>query len=325
MAIVYRGMTIIDLFPEMTVALTGRKGTPPDFFSPQVAAARRFYLDLNPPKDRPLAVVCGGCEHCAPGYGIHRASFPYYSIEFVARGKGTVKLQGREYPLHAGRVFAYGPGIRQDIAMDPAGPLVKYFVDFAGCQARELLRACRLAPGRAVQVFAPNEVEGVFDELIRNGFKGTRHSPGICVKLLEYLALKIAESLAPLEGVESQAFATYQKCRQHIQEHFQRLRTLEQIARDCHVNAAYLCRLFRRHGHQSPYQYLLRLKMSLAAEQLHQPGALIKQVAEQTGFSDPFHFSRAFKSVFGLPPDAFRRLRQPEYAKELSTSEVTCR
>jgi AraC-like DNA-binding protein len=36
---------------------------------------------------------------------------------------------------------------------------------------------------------------------------------------------------------------------------------------------------------------------------------LIKQVAEQTGFSDPFHFSRAFKSVFGLSPDAFRKLR----------------
>ena len=83
--------------------LSGKKSTPPEFFSPQVAAARRFYLDLNPRKDRPLAVVCGGCEHCAPDYGIHRASFPYYSIEFVARGRGTVKLLGRNYPLQAGR------------------------------------------------------------------------------------------------------------------------------------------------------------------------------------------------------------------------------
>ena len=292
-----------------TSELTGKKDAPPAFFSPQVAAARRFYLDLNPRQDRALAVVCGGCEHCAPDYSVHRASFPYYSIEFVARGRGTARLQGRRYPLQAGRLFSYGPRIRQDIVTDPSEPLVKYFVDFAGFQARELLRTCRLAPGRAVQVFAPNEVEAVFDELIRNGLKETGHSAAICAKLLEYLALKIAESLAPLEGVESQAFATYQKCRLHIQTHFQRLRTLDQISREGHVNAAYLCRLFRRYGHQSPYQYLLRLKMSLAAEQLHQPGALVKQVAEQTGFSDPFHFSRAFKSVFGLSPDAFRRLR----------------
>jgi transcriptional regulator GlxA family with amidase domain len=49
--------------------------------------------------------------------------------------------------------------------------------------------------------------------------------------------------------------------------------------------------------------------MNLAAELLQQPAALVKQVAEETGFGDAFHFSRVFKTVFGLSPDAFRRLR----------------
>jgi AraC-like DNA-binding protein len=71
----------------------------------------------------------------------------------------------------------------------------------------------------------------------------------------------------------------------------------------------YLCRLFRRYDNQSPYQYLLRLKMSRAAERLKQPGALVKQVAEEAGYDDPFHFSRVFASVFGLSPTAFRGLR----------------
>jgi AraC-like DNA-binding protein len=53
----------------------------------------------------------------------------------------------------------------------------------------------------------------------------------------------------------------------------------------------------------------MRLKMNLAAERLQQPGTLVKQVAERAGFDDPFHFSRAFKSVFGVAPDIFRRLR----------------
>jgi AraC-like DNA-binding protein len=50
-------------------------------------------------------------------------------------------------------------------------------------------------------------------------------------------------------------------------------------------------------------------KMNLAAERLRDPGSLVKQVAAELEFSDPFHFSRAFKSVFGLSPEAFRRLR----------------
>jgi AraC-like DNA-binding protein len=36
---------------------------------------------------------------------------------------------------------------------------------------------------------------------------------------------------------------------------------------------------------------------------------LVKQVAAELGFDDPFHFSRAFKNIFGLSPEAFRRLR----------------
>jgi AraC-like DNA-binding protein len=53
----------------------------------------------------------------------------------------------------------------------------------------------------------------------------------------------------------------------------------------------------------------MRLKMNLAAKWLEQPGALVKQVAERAGFCDQFHFSRAFKKVFGVAPNTFRRLR----------------
>jgi AraC-like DNA-binding protein len=81
------------------------------------------------------------------------------------------------------------------------------------------------------------------------------------------------------------------------------------MAEECHLDAAYLCRLFQRYDHQSPYQFLMRLKMNQAAEWLQQSGALVKQVAVRAGFSDQFHFSRAFKGVFGVAPDVFRRLR----------------
>jgi len=281
----------------------------PDFFSPQVSEARRFYLDLKPRLDRPLVIVCGGVEHCTPEYHVQRATFPFFGLEYVARGRGTVKLQGRAHDLQPGRVFAYGPGVRQDIAGDPAAPLVKYFVDFAGTQSLALLRSSRLKPGGVTQIFPPHDLQSLFDELIRSGVAGAPRSAELCARLLECLALKLAGSRAPTQGVETMAFTTWKHWREHLQQHFKRLRTLDQISAECHVNGAYLCRLFRRYDHHSPYQLLLRLKMNHAAELLHLPGALVKQVAEQVGFGDAFHFSRAFKAVFGLPPDAFRRLR----------------
>ena len=44
------------------------------------------------------------------------------------------------------------------------------------------------------------------------------------------MALRIIGAHAPLAGVETLAFTTYQQCRNHIKRHSLRLRTLEQIA-----------------------------------------------------------------------------------------------
>jgi AraC-like DNA-binding protein len=293
----------------MPVGNTRKLQAPPEFFSRQIRDARRFYLDLAPPAESPLTVVCGGYEWCAPDYAIHRSTFPYYSIEFVARGKGSLVLNGQTYGLFPGAVFSYGPGIAQDITTDSIDPLQKYFVDFAGARAVDLLGHYGLAPASFARVYATGEIQSILDDLIRDGLKGTGFSGALCAALLEYLIVRVADSLMPWEARQTPAFATYQRCRQYVADHFERLKSLDQVARECHVDRAYLCRLFRRYDRQTPYRFLMRLKMNLAAERLQNPGVLVKQVAAELGFDDPFHFSRAFKNIFGLSPEAFRRLR----------------
>jgi AraC-like DNA-binding protein len=280
----------------------------PDFFSPDVEDARRFYLDLKPLRRGRLAVVCGGIEHCSPQYAICRTTFPFYAFEYVVRGNGQLRLSGKTHALSPGAVFSYGPGVPHDITGDPTTPLVKYFVDFDGQEARQLLDKCKLPPGNVAHVFPPDALSVLFDELINSGLRLAPGNVELCARLLECLTLKIAGTNAPLKDAGSLAFATYKNCRQHVEQKFIDLQTLEQIATECHADKAYLCRLFRRYDHQSPYQYLLRLKMNHAAERLQQSNVLVKQVAEETGFADPFHFSRVFRRVLGLSPAAFRRL-----------------
>ena len=283
--------------------------TPPEFFSEQVRTARRFYLDLSPSPAAPLTVVCGGCELCEPDYGIQRSTFPYHSIEFVARGHGSLVLGGQSHRLVAGTVFAYGPGISQEIATSPDDPLLKYFVDFTGTRAEEMLHSNALPPGTVGRVLTPGEIQTVWDTLIRDGLRATATAAGLCAALLNYLVLKIAETRVPGQGGQSRAFSTYQRCRQYIAEHCEQLQSLEQISIECRVDRAYLCRLFRRYDDETPYRVLMRLKMNQAADRLQSPDILVKQVAAELGFDDPYHFSRAFKAVFGISPDAFRRLR----------------
>ncbi len=281
----------------------------PDFFSTQVLEANRFYLDAYTQAAGPLTVVCGGYEHCRPGYRIDRKDFPFHSIEFVARGKGQVRLGGVEYPLATGSVFAYGPSIAHRITTDPNDPMVKYFVDFTGPDARVVLDEHGPAPGDLLQVASPHAILPIFDNLVREGQGDTRYTPLLCTVILRQLIFKIAETTVHEHIHSTPAFSTYQRCREHIRKHYMELRDLDTIAEQCNIDPAYLCRLFKRFDEHSPYRYLMRLKMNTAAHRLQQPDTLIKEVAYEFGYHDPFHFSRAFKKVFGISPETFRRLR----------------
>ncbi|WP_428939879.1 AraC family transcriptional regulator [Fontivita pretiosa] len=272
-------------------------------FSAQIAEASRFHLRAQRQAGHPqLRVICGGVERCAADYQIRRNTFAYYGLEFVAAGRGSLVLARRRCRLVPGTAFSYGPGVAHHIRTDADEPLVKYFVDFAGSAARRMLRLAGLSPGGAVQTAAPAEVVPIFDELIRNGMRNSARSGAICAALLQALLLKLAETRLPLGSVETAAFETYQRCRRELEAHALELRSLQQLAQRCGLDQAYLCRLFRRFDHQSPYQRLMRLKMSHAAARMQTPGTLVKQVAAELGFTDPCHFSRAFKSVFGLSP-----------------------
>ena len=281
----------------------------PQFFSTQVVDARRFYLGTTLHQEQGLIVVSGGRERCRPGYRIDRRGFPYQSIEFVARGSGRLLLDGQDHELVAGSVFAYGPRIAHRITTDADDPMVKYFVDFTGPDARRLLREHGPARGCAVQVASPEAVLRIFDDLVATGTTDGRYTSALCMAIVQQLIFKIAATAVDERAHTSAAFSTYQACREYIREHYLHLRGLDEIADACHVDAAYLCRLFKRFDSQTPYRYLLHLKMSEAARRLQEPGALVKEVAYEFGFRDPFHFSRAFKQVFGLAPHAFRKLR----------------
>jgi hypothetical protein len=116
------------------------KENTPRFFSRQVFEARRFYLQLRPKSSREITVVSGGWERCTADYRINRKSFPYLALEYVAGGCGRLHLAGSEYPLNAGAVFAYGPHVPHEIESNPQSRLSKYFANFVGERAIQLLR-----------------------------------------------------------------------------------------------------------------------------------------------------------------------------------------
>lgn len=65
--------------------------------------------------------------------------------------------------------------------------------------------------------------------------------------------------------------------------------------------------LFRSHLNLSPLGYVKRLRLAQASRRLLFTEATIKEIAWQCGFTNPYHFSRAFKLATGQAPLHYRR------------------
>ncbi len=280
----------------------------PAFISEKVHAGRYFFLDLKPPADAPLSVVCGGRETCDPNYLINRARFPYFAIEYVADGEGTFQAGPVEYPLRAGSVFGYCPNMPHRLVSQPAKPMLKYFVDFAGHQAEALIKSTGLDGGVPRQLVQSRWFRDLFDQLNEVGNHPRQFTQRHCRLLLKTMVSYLIIDSRDARQVESSAYETYTRCRQWAEQHYLTLATTTEWAEACGIDQAYLSRLFKRYSDQRPYQFLLQRKMDHAADLLVRQRLPVKQAAQRVGFNDPQHFSRVFKRVRGLSPIHFLQL-----------------
>ena len=138
----------------------------PAFISTQVTEARRFFLNLRPNRRASLEVVCGGVERMRPDYVVDRADFPFFGIELVAEGAGSLTIDRERHTLAPGVVFAYGPGAAHTIRNRPDNGMRKYYLDFVGTTAKRRLAAAGLMTGQrrfnTVTVGAVHELTELF-------------------------------------------------------------------------------------------------------------------------------------------------------------------
>lgn len=277
------------------------------FISTQVSNGEYYYLNLTPKKSLPETVVCGGREQCAPAYRIKRSRFKFHCIEFVSSGRGSLTMGGKRYPLRPGAIYCYGPRTPHVIETDPEQPMLKHFVDFAGSALVALLKTTDFLKNRPLYVSRPFRIRSIFENLITTGNTESRNRDALCALLLRQLILSADDCAMDADAAFSPAWQTYLRCRHHIERNYLELPNIGKAAADCFVDQAYLARLFKRFAEESPLQLLTRLKMGRAADLLSTGDQLVKQVAEETGFTDPYHFSRVFKRVYGIPPETFIR------------------
>lgn len=83
--------------------------------------------------------------------------------------------------------------------------------------------------------------------------------------------------------------------------------SLNELAEAAAVTPEHLCRVYKSELGMGPIGALRLVRLGRTAILLARSNMSVSDVAKRGGFSDQFHFSRAFKKVYGVSPTDFRR------------------
>lgn len=79
------------------------------------------------------------------------------------------------------------------------------------------------------------------------------------------------------------------------------------MARKTHMSSSRFHAFFKETLGQPPMEYLKALRLNRARYLLRGSSRPVHAIASETGFANPFHFSRVFRERFGQPPRQYRQ------------------
>lgn len=149
-------------------------------------------------------------------------------------------------------------------------------------------------------------MRGMEAEILNGCPSGRLYAESISLAVVSYLWGKFSRrhSTRELNGLSSASLVVL---KEYIRANVSYDVSLAQMASITRLSPKHLCRCFKQATGKSPYQYLLQLRMDEAKRLLRNGNPSITEVAFSTGFSNPSHFSTAFRKAVGLSPSQFRK------------------
>jgi AraC-like DNA-binding protein/ligand-binding sensor protein len=96
------------------------------------------------------------------------------------------------------------------------------------------------------------------------------------------------------------------RAREYINANHTEDLSLAAVAQSAHMSTFYFCKQFKKATGLSFTEYLSRVRIEKAKEQLLKPNARVSEVAYEVGFQSLTHFNRVFKKLNGESPTTYR-------------------
>lgn len=264
------------------------------------------YLDVRPYQY--------GWEACAPLHSFGPFIRNHFLFHYIISGCGTlyshtVNGEIHEYHLGENQGFLICPGQINLYTADENLPWKYVWLEFDGMRVKEFLLKAGLDQDHPV--YRPQSIEQG-NRLRDHMLYFSEHTASSSLHLVGHLSLFLDElieySADRRENDEKKEHDYYiHEAVVYIQQNYQRELSVDEVANFCKLNRNYFSRRFKELIGSTPQEFLIRQRLTSAAELLRLTDLPIKNIADQCGYTNQLHFSQAFKKYYGLPPREWRR------------------
>ena len=254
-----------------------------------------------------------GYEQCEPGHSFGPATRNHYLFHYIISGTGTlmadnIKGETQTYSIKSRQGFLIFPGQITTYIADQNLPWEYVWIEFDGLRVKEALDLTELSVNTPVYHSHSKDLrEQLMNEMlyiVHHAKESPFHLIGHLYLFLDYLT----QSAKSTKLVQSSKMSDYyiKEAINYIEQNFQNNITIEDIAAVCGINRSYFGKIFRNSIGRSPQEFLMNYRMVKATELLKLTSLSIAEIGSAVGYENQLHFSRAFKTIYGISPREWR-------------------
>jgi AraC family transcriptional regulator len=250
------------------------------------------------------------------------------SLKYTISGYEKYYINNNQYKVESGKFIITPPDLTIDAKFSNPTPVESLCIQLSNDlinaafnnlifsnDLSENMRAINLVHDLNVyqSIDANTTVQSTVNSIIQHF-----NSPEIIAEKLQLLAqevcniqLQLNTKLVRIERIKkstkSEIFHRIEKAKNFIELNFKDEINLDLIAENSALTKFDLIRYFKQIYQQTPYQYLMHLRLLRAKELIFENKYALETIALKLNFADLPSFSKAFKNYFGISPSKIAR------------------
>ena len=254
-------------------------------------------------RETPVLCHCARDENLPAGICYGPVIRDIFILECCTEGKGTVVINGVEFPFRAGDCFFLLPA---DPVIHTADPVTSRRGVWCALDGLSVGKTLARAGITSAQPFAPPEVFSVALAQMEEMLSDDGTDPGLELRQSARISMILGNLLRTASP--SKVDAAVRRAEGIMETRYYEPLTVTEIACAVGMDRAYFSTVFKEQTGFSPHRYLCRLRIRKACAFLENGGYGVGQIATLTGM-DPQNFARLFKRETGMTPLEYRSSR----------------